>query len=171
VAVDAAMRQVGDDPGREALDVRLAISADRARLRMVSSMLRLAAPFVRVASRAARREGVWGPVMRVIRRATSPDGRLELQVVEHDGTRSIGFVGSGWHVHPDAIFDVYYPDESGTDAEAEERFWSDVLGDRLVISIERLDGGRHLYEVCDSTMIERVSPEAELRYWSGKPAR
>ena len=100
---------------------------------------------------------------------TSPDGALRLIRVEHEGTVSVGFDGHGWHVHPDAIAGIYYYPETMSHAAALERFWRDILSDRLVISIEDDADGRYVevVEDPDAVVAEGLQPGQRLRYWSG----
>jgi hypothetical protein len=111
--------------------------------------------------------------METIRRVSSPDDELELIVVRTGDVLAIGFEGCAWHLHPEAIADVYYWGQSIPADAVLERFLTDVLADRLWIGVRR-DGGKIVDAwICDDETreLDVRDPDVELRRWSGSSRR
>src|SRR5215211_2578969 len=97
----------------------------------------------------------------------SPDNQLRF-VVEHDEQDiSLGFEGFPWHTHADLL-----AWEFGTSEElAVDRFVSDLLSDRSILAVSRIDGTiRDVWITADPLSDLRYNSDEEVlefRYWSG----
>ena len=97
----------------------------------------------------------------------SPDNQLRF-VVDHDEQDiSLGFEGFPWHTHADLL-----AWEFGTSEElAVDRFVSDLLSDRSILAVSRIDGTiRDVWITADPQSDLRYNSDDELlefRYWSG----
>jgi hypothetical protein len=106
-------------------------------------------------------------------RRTSPDGALTLVVTiddhahahdhshddDHDRDRdhvSVRFEGYPWHVHGGELCDAGYSDARDP-IEAARAFAAEVVADRVIVVLQRVDGETHDVWVTDN-------PERELAY-------
>jgi hypothetical protein len=96
--------------------------------------------------------------MGIVEEHRSDDGLLKLIVCrENDGDTGIGFEGFLWHTHADIL-----ASSSGlSEPDAIRRFVEDVLDDRAIIAISRIDGIAEDVWITDD-------PTSELRYQSGE---
>lgn len=109
--------------------------------------------------------------MAIVERHTSADGLLHLVVDLTDGDWSIGFEEGAWHTHGDILAATGYGDSPETATRA---FVDEILGDRCVIVISRLDGVIDAAWVTDNPDADETKYAApnetiEKRFWSGKP--
>ena len=109
-------------------------------------------------------------------RHQSPDGELTLVVLTEAEGITIGFDGFEWHTHGDLLAADYPfgPGPELTPESATLRFVQDVVSNRAVIVVRRVDG-----EIRDVWITEDVEKELrdqqpgetmEFRYWDGSPA-
>ena len=102
------------------------------------------------------------------REYTSSDGRLVLRVEGEGGGCSIGFAGSAWHTHGDALVPTFGP----TVAEAVEEYIREVLSDRLVIAVCPVGAAGEQAWITprpeDEEEQKSIVPDLRLRYWSGR---
>ena len=101
----------------------------------------------------------------------SPDRLLRL-VIWHEGNDvSIGLAGSEWHTHADLLARSYGISEDAAVA----RFVEEVLQDRWVIGVARVDGELRSTWVTDDPAAEirwgGKPTDVEYRYWSGRASR
>lgn len=105
------------------------------------------------------------------RRYVSPDGQLRFVVMEceEDGLLLLGFDDYPWHTHDDLLV----PEYGATRAAAAENFVNMLLGDALVIAIDKVAGAvQNIYVTDDPAEELRYAPEGatvEFRLWSGSP--
>jgi len=111
-----------------------------------------------------------------VERHHSPDGELTLVVLREAEGISIGFDGFEWHTHGDLLA-ADYPFGAGaeiTPEDATRRFVQDVVSNRAIIVVRRVDG-----EIRDVWITEDVEKELryqqpgetmEFRHWDGSSA-
>jgi hypothetical protein len=109
------------------------------------------------------------PDVSIVEEHTSGDGQPKLIVCRYDdGDAAIGFAGFPWHTHADILAAL-----SGlNEPDAIQRFIDDVLEERAIMAVSRVDGMAG--DVCitdDPAGALRYKSEdeaIEFRYWSSK---
>ena len=103
-----------------------------------------------------------------LRRDTSPDGVLTLELFEGDDYY-LGFQNCPWHTHGDLLA----PEYGATPREAAEAFFDSIVADEQVVCIsDRVGHPRDIYVTDDPAAQHKyVEPDEkfQMRYWSGKP--
>lgn len=108
--------------------------------------------------------------MNIVEEYRSDDGLLKLIICRaDDGDTAIGFEGFSWHTHADIL-----ASSSGlSEPDATRRFIEDVLDDRAIIAVSRVDGVAGDAWITDDPASEvryqTGNETIEFRYWSGKP--
>ena len=108
----------------------------------------------------------------MVERYTSPDGLLQLVLVESAGDCTVGFRGGSWRADGDALVGEYeLLGVSGLTAlEAVRRFVDEVLNDQIQMVIATTPGGApDLWPTWDpQRTIERAQPneQLQLRTWN-----
>src|SRR5262245_12151795 len=98
----------------------------------------------------------------------SPDGVLRFLVqTADDGVVCLGFDGSLWHRHPHELPSAGELSQQ----EAVERYVRDLLENRLVIAVARVEGKAPYVRVTEDPESETLNlppgMSVELRYWDG----
>ena len=106
--------------------------------------------------------------MKITQRHVTPDGLLTLlSGTAESGDITVGFEGYQWHTHGDLL-------SHGTDLSLEaatQKFILDVVNDRLVIVVSKVEGRIREVWITDAPYYDKYKPESEVmefRYWSGK---
>jgi hypothetical protein len=108
--------------------------------------------------------------MSIVEQHMSGDGHLKIIVCRYDdGDTAIGFEGFPWHTHADTLATL-----SGlSEQDAIRRFIDDVLDDRSIIVVSRVEGAAGEVWITDDPATElrhqSGNETIEFRYWSGKP--
>lgn len=108
---------------------------------------------------------------------TSPDGALKLFVVREDGDITLGFDGYSWHTHGDVLAGEYElrGEADLSPEDATRRFVADILENRAILALSRVQGQLQDVWVTDSPADEFThmppNESIECRYWNGAPWR
>src|SRR3712207_4802138 len=98
----------------------------------------------------------------------SSDGVLTLVVVRDEGDITVGFRGYGWHTHGDvlaATYQIARGDVLTSDA-ATDRFVDEVLTNRAVVVVQRIEGNiRDVWVTDDVTReVRHRHPDETLEF-------
>lgn len=98
----------------------------------------------------------------------SPDALLRFIIERDDADVSLGFAGHAWHTHADILAESFGMSEP----EAIARFVEDLLNDRSVVAVSRVEGVVRDIWITDDPISElrylSEGEEIEFRYWSGR---
>ena len=107
----------------------------------------------------------------------TPDGCFTLLVKYEGEDISIGFAGFEWHMHGDLLAANYPLRQLGglTSETATRRFVEDIISNRAVIAVTKMDGRIRDVWITDDIGKElrhkQPDEEIEFRYWDGTDAR
>ena len=106
---------------------------------------------------------------------TSPDGKLELLILQRQDEITLGFDGCSWHTHGDVLAGEYaLRGETGLTSEAAiKRLVAEILENRAVLVLSRVNDLLQdvwvTYSPAEEFKHATANESIECRYWNGDP--